>query len=142
MPIGVWVQVPSSAPKRMPPVSGQYARVVELADSLDSGSSVHYARAGSSPASRTKKKSRNRKVSGLFHNFLSKLFFLKKARIANIQQNIQQDFEGSNHRLSSVFMPAVRQAPVQYFFSPPRRYACRCPTSWTLFHGREIPAPV
>ena len=30
-----------------------YARVVELADSLDSGSSVHYARAGSSPASRT-----------------------------------------------------------------------------------------
>ena len=34
----------------------EYARVVELADSLDSGSSVHYARAGSSPASRTKKK--------------------------------------------------------------------------------------
>ena len=33
-----------------------HARVVELADSLDSGSSVHYARAGSSPASRTKKK--------------------------------------------------------------------------------------
>ena len=32
----------------------QNARVVELADSLDSGSSVHYARAGSSPASRTK----------------------------------------------------------------------------------------
>ena len=30
------------------------ARVVELADSLDSGSSVQYARAGSSPASRTK----------------------------------------------------------------------------------------
>jgi hypothetical protein len=29
--------------------------VVELADSLDSGSSVQYARAGSSPASRTKK---------------------------------------------------------------------------------------
>ncbi len=33
----------------------RHARVVELADSLDSGSSVHYARAGSSPASRTKK---------------------------------------------------------------------------------------
>ena len=32
------------------------ARVVELADSLDSGSSVLYGRAGSSPASRTKKK--------------------------------------------------------------------------------------
>ena len=33
-----------------------YARVVELADSLDSGSSAHYGRAGSSPASRTMKK--------------------------------------------------------------------------------------
>ncbi len=32
-----------------------FARVVELADSLDSGSSAHYGRAGSSPASRTKK---------------------------------------------------------------------------------------
>ena len=30
------------------------ARVVELADSLDSGSSVPYGRAGSSPASRTR----------------------------------------------------------------------------------------
>ena len=30
-----------------------YARVVELVDSLDSGSSVHCGRAGSSPASRT-----------------------------------------------------------------------------------------
>ena len=32
------------------------ARVVELADSLDSGSSAHSGRAGSSPASRTKLK--------------------------------------------------------------------------------------
>ena len=32
-----------------------YARVVELVDSLDSGSSVHCGRAGSSPASRTRK---------------------------------------------------------------------------------------
>ena len=31
-----------------------YARVVELVDSLDSGSNVHSGRAGSSPASRTK----------------------------------------------------------------------------------------
>ena len=31
----------------------KYARVVELVDSLDSGSSVHCGRAGSSPASRT-----------------------------------------------------------------------------------------
>ena len=34
----------------------EYARVVELADSLDSGSSAHSGRAGSSPASRTIKK--------------------------------------------------------------------------------------
>ena len=33
-----------------------FARVVELADSLDSGSSAHSGRAGSSPASRTKQK--------------------------------------------------------------------------------------
>ena len=32
----------------------KYARVVELVDSLDSGSSVHCGRAGSSPASPTK----------------------------------------------------------------------------------------
>ena len=34
----------------------KYARVVELVDSLDSGSSVHCGRAGSSPASPTKEK--------------------------------------------------------------------------------------
>ena len=33
----------------------QYGRVVELVDSLDSGSSVHCGRAGSSPASPTRK---------------------------------------------------------------------------------------
>ena len=35
------------------------ARVVELADSLDSGSSVLYGRAGSSPASRTKRQAKD-----------------------------------------------------------------------------------
>ena len=35
------------------------ARVVELADSLDSGSSAHSGRAGSSPASRTKQSIEN-----------------------------------------------------------------------------------
>ena len=33
----------------------KYARVVELVDSLDSGSSAHSGRGGSSPPSRTKK---------------------------------------------------------------------------------------
>ena len=37
------------------PFQTKYGRVVELVDSLDSGSSVHCGRAGSSPASRTKK---------------------------------------------------------------------------------------
>ena len=36
-------------------VSNEYARVVELADSLASGASALHGRAGSSPASRTKK---------------------------------------------------------------------------------------
>ena len=42
------------------------ARVVELADSLDSGSSVLYGRAGSSPASRTKETRQVKPVSFLF----------------------------------------------------------------------------
>ena len=46
-PGGAWYYI-SCADRR-----GINARVVELADSLDSGSSVQYARAGSSPASRT-----------------------------------------------------------------------------------------
>ncbi len=48
----VWVQVPSAAPSSQQKFI--CARVVELVDSLDSGSSVHYAREGSSPSSRTK----------------------------------------------------------------------------------------
>ena len=42
------------------------ARVVELADSLDSGSSAHSGRAGSSPASRTKKKRTSKRMSVFF----------------------------------------------------------------------------
>ena len=49
----------------------KYGRVVELVDSLDSGSSVHCGRAGSSPASPTKEKHRNRKISVLFLVFVS-----------------------------------------------------------------------
>ena len=39
-------------------LGSEYGRVVELVDSLDSGSSVHCGRAGSSPASPTMKKAR------------------------------------------------------------------------------------
>ena len=49
----------------------KYGRVVELVDSLDSGSSVHCGRAGSSPASPTKEKHRNRKISVLFLAFVA-----------------------------------------------------------------------
>ena len=52
--IDVWVQVPSAAPSVLLEEPVHHARVVELADSLDSGSSVLYGRAGSSPASRTR----------------------------------------------------------------------------------------
>ncbi len=47
-----------------------YARVVELADSLDSGSSVLYGRAGSSPASRTKKERQALPVSLFWYSVL------------------------------------------------------------------------
>ena len=50
-----------------------HARVVELADSLDSGSSVLYGRAGSSPASRTKRNRHERlcfmPISFIFQTF-------------------------------------------------------------------------
>ena len=45
----------------------KYGRVVELVDSLDSGSSVHCGRAGSSPASPTRKKTRySLRIPGFF----------------------------------------------------------------------------
>ena len=59
----VRVQVPPSAPFI-------FARVVELADSLDSGSSVLHARAGSSPASRTKEGSKSWDFGSFFFCFL------------------------------------------------------------------------
>ena len=48
------VVIYSSAERKQSKI--EYARVEELVDSLESGSSVHCGRAGSSPASRTKKK--------------------------------------------------------------------------------------
>ena len=42
------------------------ARVVELADSLDSGSSAHSGRAGSSPASRTKQRAQSKDFGAFF----------------------------------------------------------------------------
>ena len=78
------------------------ARVVELVDSLDSGSSVHSGRAGSTPASRTKVNARNRKISGIFLTFQRETIPLKSARKWSIQQNIQQDCSGGlSHERSS-----------------------------------------
>ena len=53
----------------------KYGRVVELVDSLDSGSSVHCGRAGSSPASPTKKG--HPKGWPLFYSPLFLTFFSK-----------------------------------------------------------------
>ena len=54
-------------------VIGKYGRVVELVDSLDSGSSVHCGRAGSSPASPTK---------STHGGFVMSAFFLQKNKNA------------------------------------------------------------
>ena len=43
-----------------------YGRVVELVDSLDSGSSVHCGRAGSSPASPTKREQASSEACSFF----------------------------------------------------------------------------
>ena len=51
---------------RETPSESEYGRVVELVDSLDSGSSVHCGRAGSSPASPTKKKRTSKWMSVSF----------------------------------------------------------------------------
>ena len=59
--MGTGVLIYSSAEART-----TYGRVVELVDSLDSGSSVHCGRAGSSPASPTKKKRTSLDVRFLF----------------------------------------------------------------------------
>ena len=62
--------------------------MVELADSLDSGSSVQYARAGSSPASRTKQKSTVFRLKqlklGTFLLFCFILFCFVKSYTANL----------------------------------------------------------
>ena len=63
------------------------ARVVELADSLDSGSSVHYARAGSSPASRTKKERHLRKADVfLFYSAAQRIEILGRSEFT-LRQN-------------------------------------------------------
>ena len=73
-----------------------------MVDSLDSGSSVHSGRAGSTPASRTKVNARNRKISGIFLTFQRETIPLKSARKWSIQQKIQQDCSGGlSHERSS-----------------------------------------
>ena len=59
-----------------PPTGSQlhtYARVVELVDSLDSGSSVHYAREGSSPSSRTSSSQASYRLRRFFYTSHQKL---------------------------------------------------------------------
>ena len=56
-----------------------YGRVVELVDSLDSGSSVHCGRAGSSPASPTKRRKTRVCVSFFFYAVIGTLTDRKAA---------------------------------------------------------------
>ena len=53
----------------------KYGRVVELVDSLDSGSSVHCGRAGSSPASPTKIRLQIERFGVFFFTFGDEKFF-------------------------------------------------------------------
>ena len=69
-----------------------YGRVVELVDSLDSGSSVHYGRAGASPASPTKKEA---------DAFASASFFMSEVGFE----------EGGLHTVQ------VKNMPVTYFLA-------------------------
>ena len=67
--------------------SNRRARVVELADSLDSGSSAHYGRAGSSPASRTNEKVLKPKGFRTFSFFALKMETVKNGRFSNSSSN-------------------------------------------------------
>ena len=60
----------------------EYGRVVELVDSLDSGSSVHCGRAGSSPASPTKKDIR-KDVFFLYQNTIKYFHKNRKSQLTN-----------------------------------------------------------
>ncbi len=82
----------------------RYARVVELADSLDSGSSVHYARAGSTPASRTKKKDTASAVSFFFY-FNRPRPPEPLSRISTNQARIRQTSPVQNPRAYCPYMP-------------------------------------
>ena len=82
----------------------RYARVVELADSLDSGSSVHYARAGSAPASRTKKKDTASAVSFFFY-FNRPRPPEPLSRISTNQARIRQTSPVQNPRAYCPYMP-------------------------------------
>ena len=69
------------------------ARVVELADSLDSGSSAHYGRAGSSPASRTNEKVLKPKGFRTFSFFALKKERGEKRQISNTTSNRKWAFK-------------------------------------------------
>ena len=61
--------------------------MVELADSLDSGSSAHYGRAGSSPASRTNEKVLKPKGFRTFSFFVPKKTMGEKEQFSNTFSN-------------------------------------------------------
>ena len=120
----------------------QDARVVELADSLDSGSSAHSGRAGSTPASRTKENARNREISGIFLTFCP--FFEAQTRPLEPSDNkndnricafpdiaLYRRCCGKPQVKTGVILPlrGANQLPRPYPFCSRCSGGCRCPAS-------------
>ena len=91
--------------------------MVELVDSLDSGSSAHSGRGGSTPPSRTMKKKPDAKASGFFFNDIRSLWSADDIRFA---------YEGTDiiSCLQSKYI--MRREPYiilrqQYFIDPTRK---------------------
>ena len=90
--------------------------MVELADSLDSGSSAHSGRAGSSPASRTISKTVIRTDDRFFLSLFSKVFFmrtvllsvahfLQKAEMVGLSVFISQNCDVLFREMTSRYLP-------------------------------------
>ena len=118
------------------------ARVVELVDSLDSGSSVHSGRAGSTPASRTRENARNRKISGIFLTFCP--VFEAQTRPLEPSDNkndnricacpdiaLYRRYCGKPQVKTGVILPlrGANQLPRPYPFYSRCSDGCRCPAS-------------
>ena len=83
---------------------------MELADSLDSGSSVHYARAGSSPASRTIEKVLKRNGFEAFSFYLSGFCCSSLSRFLTLF--LTQSEKAFSHRFGEFLFSCVVQMTI------------------------------